>query len=76
MPKLREGGVQIGVPALVLPSEVVAFPDVGPAVAAGILACAAFEAVAVADRVCFHRRRFAEQRTKIVEVRLRRGTFL
>ena len=46
--QLIEGGVEVGVLALVLPGEAVAFPDVGPALAAGVPAGAAFEAVAVA----------------------------
>ena len=60
LPELLEGRVKVGALALVFPGEVVALPDVRPAVAAGVLARAAFEAVRLAGRVGLDRRRLAQ----------------
>ena len=49
--ELAEGGVEVRPLALVLPCEVVALPDIGPAVAARVLAGAPLEAVRLAGRV-------------------------
>ena len=56
---------------LLLPGEVVPLPDVRPAVAARVLARAAFEAVRLAGRVGLDRRRFAQQPAQVDEVLLR-----
>ena len=56
LPELVEGYVEVRALPLVLPREVVAFPDVGPAVTAGVLPRAAFEAV----RVRLGRRRLVQ----------------
>ena len=50
---------------LVLPGEVVAFPDVGPAVAAGVLVRAPLKAVRLAGRVRLGRCRLVEQTVTI-----------
>ena len=76
LPELSEGGVQIGALALVLPSEVMALPDVGPAVAAGLLARAALEAVTLAGRVGFGGGGFVQQPAQVNEVFLRRRALL
>ena len=76
LPQLLEGGVEVGVIALVLPGEVAAFPDVGPALAAGVLLGAAFEAVLLAGRISLRRCWLIEEPTKIDEVLLRGGAFL
>ena len=54
--------------ALILPGEAVAFPDVGPTAAAGVLARAALEAVALAAGVVLCRRRFSQQPAQVYEV--------
>ena len=69
--QLVEGGVQILVFALVLPCEAVAFPDIGPAAAAGVFARAALKAVALPAGVVFRRRRFIQQPAQVDEVLLR-----
>ena len=74
--KLVEGGVEIGVTALVLPGEVVALPYVGPAVAAGVLAGPALEAVMLAGRIGLGRRGLAQEAAQVDEVLLRSGTLL
>ena len=76
LPELIEGGVEIGVLALVLPREAVPLPHVGPAVAAGVLARASLEAVVPAGGVGLGRRRLAEQPAQIDEMLLRRGALL
>ena len=76
LPELRESGVQVGALALVLPGEVVALPDVGPAVAAGVLARAALEAVTRAGRVGFGGGWLAQQPAQVDEVLLRRRALL
>ena len=76
LPELREGGVQIGPLALVLPGEVMALPDVRPAVAAGVLARAALEAVMLAGRVGFGGGWLAQQPAQVDEVFLRRRALL
>ena len=76
MPELPERGVQVGVLALVLPREVVALPDVGPAVAAPVLAGSPFETVALAGGIVFRRRRLAEHAAQVDEVLLGRGALL
>jgi len=76
LPELIEGGVEVRVPALVLPREAVALPHVSPAVATGILARAALEAVALAGGIRLGRRRLAKQPAEIDEVLLRRGALL
>ena len=60
LPQLIEGGVKVRLAPLVLPSEAVALPHVGPAIAAGIFARATFEAVVFAGRVGLGRCRLAE----------------
>ena len=62
--------------ALVLPGEVVPFPHVGPAVATGVLAGAALEAVALACGVALGGRWLVEQAAQVDEVLLRRGALL
>ena len=74
--KLREGGVQVGALPLVLPGEVVALPDVRPAVAARVLARAALEAVVLAGRVGLRWRRLVQQPAQVDEVLLRRRALL
>ena len=74
--ELVEGRVEVRVPALVLPGEAVALPYVRPAVAAGVLARPALEAVALADRVGLRRGRLAEQPAQIDEMLLRGGALL
>ena len=76
LPELIEGRVEVRVPAFVLPREAVAFPHVGPAVAVGVLARTALEAVALAGGVHLGRRRLAEQPAEIDEVLLRGGALL
>ncbi len=76
LPELGEGGVQVRMLALVFPGEAVPLPHVGPAVAAGVLARSAFEAVAVAGRVGFGRCWLAQQLAQVDEVFLRRRTLL
>ena len=76
LPELPECSVQVGAVALVLPGEVVALPDVGPAVAAGVLAGATLEAVGVAGRVGLGRGRLAEQAAQVDEVLLGGGALL
>ena len=60
LPQLIERGVKVRLAPLVLPSEAVALPHVGPPISAGVLARAAFEAVVLAGRVGLGRRRLAE----------------
>ena len=62
--------------ALVLPREAVPLPDIGPAVAAGVLARTALEAVALASGIGLGRRRLTEQPVEIDEVLLRRRALL
>ena len=62
--------------ALVLPGEAVALPDVGPALAAGVPAGAAFEAVAVAGGIGLGRRGLAEEPAEVDEVLLGCGALL
>ena len=76
LPELLEGGVKVCAAALVFPGEVVTFPDVGPAVAAGVLAGAALEAVGLAGGIRLGRGRLAEQPADVDEVLLRGGAFL
>ena len=58
------------------PGEVVAFPDVGPAVAAGVLVRAPLKAVRLAGRVRLGRCRLVEQTAQVDEVLLRRRALL
>ena len=76
LPQLVESRVQVGAPALVFPGEAMALPHIGPAVAAAVLARPALEAIALARRVGFRRRRLAEQPAQIDEVLLRRRALL
>ena len=69
--ELLEGGVEVGAPSLVFPREVVALPDVRPAVAARVLARAALEAVRLAGRIGLDRCRLAQQPAQVDEVLLR-----
>ena len=62
--------------ALVLPGEAVALPDVGPTLAAGVPAGAAFEAVAFAGGVGVGRRGLAEEPAEVDEVLLGGGALL
>ena len=71
LPELLERGVEVGAPSLVFPGEVVALPDVGPAVAARVFTRAALEAVRLAGRVGLDRRRLAQQPAQVDEVLLR-----
>ena len=75
LPELVERRVEIRPLALVFPREVVALPDVGPAVAAGVPARSSLEAVRVPGRVGLGWRRLAEQATQVDEVLLGRGAF-
>ena len=61
--QLVEGGVEVFVLALVLPGKrAVPLPDIArPAAAAGVLAGAAFEAVALPARIVLRRRRLTQQ---------------
>ena len=68
--QLVERRVEVGAPPLVLPGEAAALPHVGPAVAAGVLARAALEAVDLAGRVGLRRRRLAEQTAQVDEMLL------
>ena len=76
LPQLVEGGVQVGMLALVLPGEVMPFPHVGPAVAPAVLAGAALEAVVLAGRVGFGGGRLSQQSAQVDEMLLRRGALL
>ena len=76
LPELVERGVEVGVLALVLPGEAVPLPHVSPAVAAGVLARAALEAIVVAGRIGFGRRRLAQQPAQVDEVLLGRRALL
>ena len=76
LPELVEGGVEVGLPALVLPGEAVPLPHVGPAVDTGLLAGALLEAVGLAGRVGLGRRRLSEEPAQVDEVLLRGGAFL
>ena len=76
LPELVERCVKVRPLALVLPSEVVALPDVRPAVAAGVPARPALEAVRVPRRVGLGRGRLAEQAAQVDEVLLGRGALL
>jgi hypothetical protein len=58
--------------ALVLPGEEAALPDVGPAVAAAVLARAPLEREPVALRIDLRRLRVLEQLAQVEEVLLRR----
>ena len=60
LPELVERRVEVGAPPLVLPGEVVALPDVGPAVAAGVPARSSLEAVRLTRRVGVGWSRFAQ----------------
>ena len=57
-----KGGVEVRAPSLVLPSEAVALPDVGPAIAAAVFPRTALKAGNLAQRVPLGRRRLAEQK--------------
>ena len=61
LPELVERRVEVGAPPLVFPGEVVALPDVGPAVAAGVPARSSLEAVRLTRRVGVGWRRFAQR---------------
>ena len=70
--ELVEGRVEVRAPPLVLPGEAMPLPDVGPAVAARVLAGAAFKAIRCARRVGLSRCRFVQEPTEVEEVLLRR----
>ena len=72
LPELGERRIKVGALALVLPGKAVALPDVGPAVAARVLAGAAFKAIRCARRVGLSRCRFVQEPTEVEEVLLRR----
>ena len=74
--ELTERGVEVGPFALVLPRKVVVLPDIGPAVAAGVLPGTALEAVCLAGRVGLGRRRLTEQPAQVDEVLLRSRALL
>ena len=67
LPELPERGARSARLPLVLPGEVMALPDVGPAVAAGVLARAPLETVRLARRVRLGRRRLAQQPAQVDE---------
>ena len=69
--ELVEGRVEVRALPLVLPGEVMALPDVGPAGTAGVLPHALLEAVRLARRIHLGRRRLAQQTAQVVEVLLR-----
>ncbi len=69
--ELLEGGVEVPSWLLVLPAEVAAFPDVGPAIAATGFAGAALEAVVLGVTRFFD----TEQITEVTEMLLRPGPF-
>ena len=71
LPELVERRVEVRALTLVLPGEVVALPDIGPAVAAGVLPRAPLEAVPLARRVRIGRRRLVQQMAQVDEVLLR-----
>ena len=74
--QLVEGGVEVLVLALVLPGEAVSFPDVGPAAAAGVLARAALEAVALSARIVFGRGWLVQEPAEVDEVLLGGGALV
>ena len=76
LPELVERRVEVGAPPLVFPGEVVALPDVGPAVAAGVPARSSLEAVRLTRRVGVGWRQFAQQTAQVDEVLLRRRALL
>ena len=71
LPELIERRVEVGALALVLPGEVMALPDVGPASTAGVLANPALEAVRRADRVVGGRLGLIQQLAEVEEVLVR-----
>lgn len=73
--KLTVGLVQVGVAALVLPTEASATPSVSPAIATARLVRALLEREPFACRVRSDRIDNPEQRAQIVEVALRRTAF-
>ena len=73
LPELVERRVEVGPPSLVFPGEVVALPDVGPAVAAGVPACP-LEVVRLTRWVGLGRRRLVQQTAQVDEVLLGRRT--
>ena len=76
LPQLPERRIEVGVPALVLPGEVVALPDVCPSAAAVVLSRAALEAVAFASRIGVGGRGLAQHPAQVDEVLLRGGSLL
>ena len=68
--ELLVGGVEVLVLALVLPAEEALLPDVGKAVAAGVLLRAALEGEGLAGRVHLYRLRMAQQPTQAQEMLL------
>jgi hypothetical protein len=72
--ELGIGGAEVLALALVLPGEVAALPDVGPALAAGGFRRAALEGISIALGVGVGRRVLAQERAEVIEVRLRGGT--
>jgi hypothetical protein len=69
--ELLQGGVEVAARLLVLPAEVAALPDVGPAVPSASLPGAALEAVVVGVARLVD----AEQVAKVVKMSLRAGAF-
>ena len=76
LPELGEGGVEVGVLALVLPGEVVPLPHVGPAGGAAIFAGVALEAIMRAVRIGLRGRGLVQQPAQVEEMLLRGGDFL
>ena len=76
LPELLKRGVEVRALALVFSGEVVALPDIGPAVAAPVLARAPLEAVRLAGRIGLGRRRLAQQPAEIDKVLLGRRALL
>jgi hypothetical protein len=69
--ELLEGGVEVTARLLVLPAEVAALPDIGPAIAATGFPGAALEAVVLGITQFFD----AEQIAEVTEMLLRPGPF-
>ena len=68
--KLIECGVQVLALPLVLPSEVVAFPDIGPSLAATVFASSLLEGIRLACWVDIRGFGFVQQFAKVEELLL------
>ena len=72
LPELLECSVEVPPLPLVLPGEVMALPDIGPAVTATVLASPPLKTVRLAGRVDVRGLGFAQQLAEVEEMLLRR----